>query len=66
MQGKVLKEKAEDKEVDWKEKVVKQVTSVGKTLKTHADRVSHKLRRWWRSKQNTNSKTQPASMKAEL
>ncbi|KAJ8452138.1 hypothetical protein Cgig2_016719 [Carnegiea gigantea] len=65
-EGKVLKEKAKDKKVDWKEKVVKQVTSVGKTLKTHANRVSHKLRRWWRSKTNTNSNKQQASKKAEL
>lgn len=63
--GKALKDKG-DKKVDWKEKVVKQVTSAGKTLKTHADRVTHKLRRWWRSKTNAHSKKKPTSKKTEL
>lgn len=63
--GKAFREKAE-KKADWNEKVVKRITDAGKTLKTHANKVSHRLRNWWRSKTSAGSKKKSAVNKAEL
>ncbi|XP_021750986.1 uncharacterized protein LOC110716647 [Chenopodium quinoa] len=63
--GKAFKEKTKKKD-DWKEKVMKHVTDTGKTLKTHANRVSHRLRKWWRSKTSVASKKKSTGNKAEL
>uniref|UniRef100_A0A803MDA4 Saposin B-type domain-containing protein n=1 Tax=Chenopodium quinoa TaxID=63459 RepID=A0A803MDA4_CHEQI len=65
MQGKAFKEKGK-KKGDWKEKVLKHVTNTGKTLKTHANRVSHRLRKWWKSKTSVASKKKSTGNKAEL
>lgn len=64
IQGKAFKEKA-TKNVDWKEKAVKHISEAGKTLKTQANKVSHRLRKWWRSKTSTGS-TKKTVNKAEL
>lgn len=64
--GKAFKESAK-KKTDWKEEVVQQIKGAGKTLKTHAKRVSHRLRKWWKSKSSTgSSKKKPSVNKAEL
>ncbi|XP_051113682.1 uncharacterized protein LOC127239531 [Andrographis paniculata] len=55
--GKVLKQK-ETKKLDWKERVKKEVFDAGEKLKGHADKVSHRIRQWWRSR--------TASSKSEL
>ncbi|KAL3644349.1 hypothetical protein CASFOL_012281 [Castilleja foliolosa] len=59
--GKVLREKG-SKKYDWKEQVKKGVVDVRQKLKVHADRVSNRIRQWWRSKKTESSK----SGKAEL
>ncbi|KNA07700.1 hypothetical protein SOVF_169500 [Spinacia oleracea] len=66
--GKAFKEKAKKKikKDDWKETVMKQVTDTGKTLKKHANRVSHRLRKWWRSKTSAAPKKKSTGNKAEL
>ncbi|CAA0814281.1 Unknown protein [Striga hermonthica] len=59
--GKVLREK-DDKKYDWKERVRRGVVDAGEKLKGHADRVSNRIRQWWRSRKTKSSK----SGKAEL
>lgn len=63
--AKAFKEKAKKKE-DWKEKVMKHVTDTGKTLKTQVNKVSHRLRKWWRSKTSAAPKKKSTANKAEL
>ncbi|CAN1159884.1 hypothetical protein LINPERPRIM_LOCUS22024 [Linum perenne] len=46
--GKVLREKDKGKKEDWKQKVTKQVVTTGDTLKKHAQRVSNRVRQWWK------------------
>ncbi|KAI3443666.1 hypothetical protein Pfo_000331 [Paulownia fortunei] len=62
--GKVLREK-DSKKYDWKERIRKGVLDAGEKLKGHADRVSNRIRQWWRSKK-ANSKKTSKSGKAEL
>ncbi|GAB4852746.1 hypothetical protein Ancab_016955 [Ancistrocladus abbreviatus] len=62
--GRVLREK-ENKKVDWKENIRKQLFSAGDTLKGHANKVANRLRRWWRAKKTANSK-EKSSGKPEL
>ncbi|KAL8037736.1 hypothetical protein ABFX02_11G057800 [Erythranthe guttata] len=62
--GKVLREK-ESKKYDWKEKITKGVVDAGEKLKGHADRVSHRIRQWWKSKK-ANSNKGSKSGKTEL
>ncbi|KAG8367267.1 hypothetical protein BUALT_Bualt16G0054700 [Buddleja alternifolia] len=53
--GKVLREK-DNKKYDWKERISKGVVDAGVKLKSHADRVSNRIRQWWTSKK-TGSKS---------
>ncbi|KAL0337315.1 UNVERIFIED_CONTAM: hypothetical protein Scaly_2006600 [Sesamum calycinum] len=62
--GKVLRQK-DAKKYDWKERIVKGVQDAGEKLKGHADRVSNKIRRWWRSKKTSWEKGSKSG-KAEL
>ncbi|XP_009802306.1 uncharacterized protein [Nicotiana sylvestris] len=57
--GKVLKGK-ESKKNDWKQWITKGIQDTSEALKTHANRVSHKMRNWWGAKKaqwKKNSKT---------
>uniref|UniRef100_M1AFM2 Saposin B-type domain-containing protein n=1 Tax=Solanum tuberosum TaxID=4113 RepID=M1AFM2_SOLTU len=49
MQGKVIKEK-ESKKNDWKQRITKGIQDTSETLKNHANRVSHRMRKWWGTK----------------
>ncbi|KAL8456496.1 hypothetical protein ACS0TY_034636 [Phlomoides rotata] len=62
--GKVLREK-DSKKYDWRERIMKGAVDAGEKLKGHADRVSNKIRQWWRSKK-TNWEKRSKSGKAEL
>lgn len=62
--GKVLRQK-DAKKYDWKERIVTGVQDAGEKLKGHADRVSNKIRRWWRSKKTSWEKSSKSG-KAEL
>ncbi|KAK6151912.1 hypothetical protein DH2020_014547 [Rehmannia glutinosa] len=64
MEGKVLRQK-DSKKYEWKERITKGVVDAGEKLKSHADKVSNRLRQWWRSKK-TNWKKSSKSGKAEL
>ncbi|CAN0901387.1 hypothetical protein LINGRAHAP2_LOCUS21390 [Linum grandiflorum] len=46
--GKVLREKEKAGKEDWKKKITKQAVSTGETLKKHAQRVSNRVRQWWK------------------
>ncbi|GAB4838936.1 hypothetical protein Ancab_039871 [Ancistrocladus abbreviatus] len=54
-EGTVLREK-ENKKVNWKQNIRNQVLVAGEKLKRNADKVAHRLRRWWRSKKSASSK----------
>ncbi|XLU53078.1 hypothetical protein S245_047726, partial [Arachis hypogaea] len=62
--GKVLREKEKGKS-DWKQTIRKGITDTTVTLKKHADRVSNRLRQWWRAKK-TSSKKGTKGAKSEL
>ncbi|KAL3332241.1 hypothetical protein AABB24_032705 [Solanum stoloniferum] len=47
--GKVIKEK-ESKKNDWKQRITKGIQDTSETLKNHANRVSHRMRKWWGTK----------------
>ncbi|XP_049413931.1 uncharacterized protein LOC125876734 [Solanum stenotomum] len=47
--GKVIKEK-ESKKNDWKQRITKGIQDTSETLKNHANRVSHGMRKWWGTK----------------
>lgn len=64
LQGKVLREK-ESRNVDWKQKITKNIMNTGEVLKKHANKVSNKVRQWWRGKKAAFKKTSKAS-KTEL
>ncbi|PIA64410.1 hypothetical protein AQUCO_00100115v1 [Aquilegia coerulea] len=63
--GKVLKEKKTVKE-NWQRKIVKGIADTGATLKKHANKVSGKIRQWWKGMKTTSSKKPPKSNKADL
>ncbi|CAO2841581.1 unnamed protein product [Amaranthus hypochondriacus] len=63
--GNAFRENAK-KKVDWKEKVMKHITDTSKTLKKHANRVSHRLRKWWQKRSSGSSKKKSTVNKAEL
>ncbi|XP_004243151.1 uncharacterized protein [Solanum lycopersicum] len=47
--GKVIKEK-ESKKNDWKQRITKGIQDRSETLKNHANRISHRMRKWWGTK----------------
>ncbi|KAL3363257.1 hypothetical protein AABB24_012514 [Solanum stoloniferum] len=47
--GKVIIEK-ESKKNDWKQRITKGIQDTSETLKNHANRVSHRMRKWWGTK----------------
>ncbi|XP_065850580.1 uncharacterized protein [Euphorbia lathyris] len=54
--------KKESKKEDWKQKISKGIKSMGETVKGHTDKVSNRLRQWWKGlkaakKANKNTKT---------
>ncbi|XP_010262204.1 PREDICTED: uncharacterized protein LOC104600766 [Nelumbo nucifera] len=62
--GKVLRAK-ETTKPDWKQRITKGVADAGAALKTHANKMAFRIRRWWRGKKkHTLKKTSKA--KAEL
>ncbi|KAL8136568.1 hypothetical protein V2J09_002569 [Rumex salicifolius] len=63
--GRVLRDK-ESKKTDWKERVTKQIEGAGKTLKRHVNKVSNKVRQWWRAKNAASSTKKATSTKADL
>ncbi|KAK4342463.1 hypothetical protein RND71_038279 [Anisodus tanguticus] len=54
--GKVMKEK-ESKKNDWKQRITKGIQETSETLKNHANRVSHRMRKWWGAKKAQWKKT---------
>ncbi|KAL1210633.1 hypothetical protein V5N11_006949 [Cardamine amara subsp. amara] len=62
--GKVLKEK-ESKKEEWKKTITKEFKKKGEVLKRHAQKVSNKVRRWWKGLRSSSSK-KPKSGKSEL
>ncbi|XP_027176625.1 uncharacterized protein LOC113775808 [Coffea eugenioides] len=47
--GKVSREK-ENKKDDWKRRITKGILNAGETVKNHANKVSHRIRKWWKPK----------------
>lgn len=47
--GKVIKEK-ESKNIDWKQRIRKGIQDTSEILKNHANRISHRMRKWWGAK----------------
>ncbi|KDP33741.1 hypothetical protein JCGZ_07312 [Jatropha curcas] len=62
--SKVLREKESGKD-DWQQKVTKGIKTSVETLKRHADKVSNRLRRWWKEIKASGTKNSKAT-KAEL
>lgn len=62
--GKVIKEK-ESKKNDWKQRITKGIQDTSETLKNHADRVSHRMRKWWGTKK-AQWKKSSKTVKGEL
>ncbi|XP_042510073.1 uncharacterized protein LOC122085647 [Macadamia integrifolia] len=62
--GKVLREK-ETKKEGWKEKITKGISDTGAALRRHADKVSLRVRKWWKGKKMQKSKKSP-NAKPEL
>ncbi|KAI4350715.1 hypothetical protein L6164_005144 [Bauhinia variegata] len=63
--GKVLREKEKGKS-DWQQKIRKGIADTSMTLKKHANRVSNRIRQWWRGKKTTSSKKGKKTGKSEL
>ncbi|CAA3022201.1 nucleophosmin isoform X1 [Olea europaea subsp. europaea] len=63
--GKVLREK-DSKKNDWKQRITKGVVDTGKKLKSHANRVSNRIRQWWSGKKTILKNKSSKSNKAEL
>lgn len=55
--GKVLRQK-EAKKDDWKQKITKGIQDTSEVLRNHANKVSHRVRQWWRGKKATSSKAE--------
>ncbi|XP_075473806.1 uncharacterized protein LOC142504845 [Primulina tabacum] len=62
--GKVLRDK-DAKKYDWKEHITKGAMDVSQKLKGHANRVSNRIRQWWKGTK-TNWKKNSKSGKTEL
>ncbi|XP_075509711.1 uncharacterized protein LOC142546091 isoform X1 [Primulina tabacum] len=62
--GKVLRDK-DAKKYDWKEQITRGAMDVSQTLKGHANRVSNRIRQWWKGTK-TNWKKKSKSGRAEL
>ncbi|KAF2580133.1 hypothetical protein F2Q68_00006700 [Brassica cretica] len=60
--GKVLKE---TKKEEWKKSVTKLLKKKGEALRVHAQKVSNRVRRWWKGVRSSSSK-KPKSGKSEL
>ncbi|CAN4092562.1 unnamed protein product [Withania somnifera] len=45
--GKILKQ---SKKNDWKQRITKGIQDTSETLKNHANRISHRMRKWWGAK----------------
>lgn len=71
LQGKVLRGK-EGKLEDWKQKLTKNIKTSGEVLKRHANKVSNRIRQWWRgmkkayTKKKAVPKKEAKSSKSEL
>lgn len=63
--GKVLREK-ESRKGDWKLKLTEGIKTTGEVLKRHADKVSLRLRKWWRGVRRPDSKKNSKTGKSEL
>ncbi|XP_027069457.1 uncharacterized protein [Coffea arabica] len=63
--GKVLREK-ENKKDDWKRRITKGILNAGETVKNHANKVSHLIRKWWKAKKAVLNKKNSNAKKAEL
>ncbi|XP_030530130.1 uncharacterized protein LOC115740706 [Rhodamnia argentea] len=63
--GKVLREK-ESRKGDWKQKLTEGIKTTGEVLKRHADKVSLRLRKWWRGVRSPDSKKNSKTGKSEL
>ncbi|KAF2543522.1 hypothetical protein F2Q68_00029265, partial [Brassica cretica] len=63
--GKVLKEKKSSKKEEWKKTITKELKKKGGVLKRHAQKVSNRVRRWWKRVRSSYSK-KPKSSKSEL
>ncbi|XWS17378.1 hypothetical protein CRYUN_Cryun33cG0062400 [Craigia yunnanensis] len=59
--GKLLREKASRKG-DWKQRIRKGIKNANKTLKKHANKVSNRIRRWWRGIKAARSKASKAEL----
>lgn len=62
--GNAFREK-EKRRVDWKDKITKQMVGAGETLKKQANKVSNRLRQWWKATKSGRSKKSKSS-KSEL
>ncbi|KAF2542454.1 hypothetical protein F2Q68_00029267 [Brassica cretica] len=63
--GKVPKEKKSSKKEEWKKTITKELKKKGEVLKRHAQKVSNRVRRWWKRVGSSSSK-KPKSGKFEL
>ncbi|CAF2147972.1 hypothetical protein HID58_000738 [Brassica napus] len=63
--GKVLKEKESSKKEEWKKTITKELKKKGEVLKRNAQKVSNRVRRWWKRVRSSSSK-KPKSGKSEL
>ncbi|CAH9066228.1 unnamed protein product [Cuscuta europaea] len=59
--GKALNKGKETKKLDWKENVIKRFQEASRTMKRHANTVSYRLRRWWKSKKEELQKRSKSS-----
>ncbi|CAI0628420.1 unnamed protein product [Linum tenue] len=66
--GNIMREKEKKaKQGDWKQKITKQVASTGETLKKHAQRVSNRVRQWWKGMKDGQAKKKTSKAgKSEL
>ncbi|OWM83186.1 hypothetical protein CDL15_Pgr011868 [Punica granatum] len=62
--GKVLREK-EGKAGDWKQKLKENIKTTGEVLKRHANKISNRVRQWWRGTKKAGPKKAKSS-KSEL
>ncbi|CDP14159.1 unnamed protein product [Coffea canephora] len=63
--GKVLREK-ENKKDDWTRRITKGILNAGETVKNHANKVSHRIRKWWKAKKAVLNKKNSNAKKSEL
>ncbi|CAH9104274.1 unnamed protein product [Cuscuta europaea] len=59
--GKALNKGKETKKIDWKENVIKRFQEANRTVKRHANTVSYRLRRRWKSKKEELQKRSKSS-----